>query len=122
MTFTADQLESILYDDEVVWEYKHWKSKEWSPNETGENMLQDGWYELGNMRFKHNDEWHEIESVTQVGGGEGSGEYTYIVIRVGDQFFRKEGAYFSHYGTDWDGSFEEVWPTEVTETKYLPRA
>ena len=51
-------------------------------------------------------------------GGEGHGEYVFIVIKVGDQLFRKEGYYASHYGTDWDGDFEEVETYEKTVTAY----
>lgn len=31
------------------------------------------------------------------------GEDVWYVFKIGDQLFRKEGAYASHYGTDWDG-------------------
>lgn len=47
-------------------------------------------------------------------GGEGHGEYVYVVLQVGDQAFKKSGAYFSHYGTDWDGPLTEVTLVEKT--------
>jgi hypothetical protein len=42
----------------------------------------------------------------------------WVVVRVGGQYFRKEGYYQSHYGTEWDGSVHEVWPKEKTVTVY----
>lgn len=53
-------------------------------------------------------------------GGEGQGDDIWFVIGIGDQFFRKSGYYASHYGTDWDGAFEEVRPVEKTVTVYEP--
>lgn len=51
-------------------------------------------------------------------GGEGKGEERWVVARIGTQFFRKDGYYASHYGTDWDGEFYEVKPVEKTITVY----
>lgn len=50
-----------------------------------------------------------VEIVAKHEGGE-YGYATFIVFKVGTQYFRKEGFYQSHYGNDWDGSFEEVQP------------
>jgi len=44
-----------------------------------------------------------------------------MVIRIGDQLFRKEGYYASHYGYDWDGTFEEVEAKPKTITVYEPK-
>jgi hypothetical protein len=41
-----------------------------------------------------------------------------VVIRVGTQLFRKNGYYASHYGTDWDGSVDEVVSSEKVITVY----
>ena len=49
---------------------------------------------------------------------EGGGEDVWIIVGVGTQLFRKYGYYASHYGTDWDGSFEEVTPVEKVITVY----
>ncbi len=51
-------------------------------------------------------------------GGEGHGESCHYVFQVGDQLFRKDGYYASHYGTDWDGSLYEVQAVERTATLY----
>jgi hypothetical protein len=53
-------------------------------------------------------------------GGEGQGEHIWFVIKIGDQLFRKEGYYTSHYGTDWDGPFSEVEPVQKLVTVYEP--
>lgn len=60
----------------------------------------------------------EIEVVEDHGGGEGSGEERWIVVRVGTQFFRQEGYYVSHYGSEFDGDFKEVHKTERMVTFY----
>lgn len=49
-------------------------------------------------------------------GGEGQGDSMWVVVKVGSQFFRKNGYYASHYGTDWDGDFSEVTPQQKTIT------
>jgi|SRR6185436_1829797 len=43
-------------------------------------------------------------------GGEGQGDDIWFVFEVKDtgQLFKKSGYYASHYGTEWDGPFEEV--------------
>lgn len=65
-----------------------------------------------------NGEKYDLELVEADTGGEGHGEYVFVVVKVGDQLFRKEGYYASHYGTDWDGDFEEVEAYEKTVTDY----
>lgn len=53
------------------------------------------------------------------GGGEGSGEHCEIVFKVTtEQYFKKNGYYASFHGTDWDGEFFEVQPTEKVVTVY----
>jgi hypothetical protein len=57
--------------------------------------------------------------VDSLGGTEGAYDIeTHVLIRVGTQYFRKTGHYYSHYGDDWDGPFTEVVPTEKTITVY----
>jgi hypothetical protein len=56
-------------------------------------------------------------------GGEGHGEDVYIVFKTIDtkgdtQYWRKDGYYASHYGTDWDGDFREVRLIERIVTFY----
>lgn len=49
-------------------------------------------------------------------GGEGHGENVYMIFKLvndnGIHFFKKEGYYASHHGTDWDGPFSQVTPVE----------
>jgi hypothetical protein len=65
-----------------------------------------------------NGETYPLEVLEADTGGEGHGEYCFVVVKVGDQLFRKEGYYASHHGTDWDGTFEEVEAFEKTITDY----
>lgn len=51
------------------------------------------------------DEDVPVEVVTNC---DGQGEDVYSVIKVGDQLFRKRGQFSSHWGTEWNGLFEEV--------------
>lgn len=55
--------------------------------------------------------------VTQV-GGQGEGENIWCVFQLGDQLFRKEGYYASHYGSDWDGDLYECEVVERTVKFY----
>lgn len=40
-----------------------------------------------------------------------------VTTAAGEQFFKKTG-YQSHMGTDWNGEFKEVFPTQKTITIY----
>lgn len=64
-----------------------------------------------------------ITGVVVDSGHEGHGEYCELVFKLtGDdetvQYFKKVGYYASFHGTDWDGGFYEVTPTEKTVTVY----
>lgn len=106
-----------------------------------EPHLEDGWAELEGF-LKGTEAWyspwsdthHEaippvthievrgeqvpVEFVASDTGGEGHGESVWVVVKIGDQLFRKPGYYASHYGTDWDGTLEEVQVVERTVTFY----
>lgn len=102
-------------------------------DEDGENPLA---YDYGNAwsAIGHEDYSSEAEEalkalpfsftvVENYGGGEGSGETRYLVLQVtsddGVQYFRKDGAYYSYDGSNWDyGDFYEVEPTQKTITVY----
>lgn len=60
-------------------------------------------------------------------GGEGMGDQRYLVFKVSNwndksekdaQYFRKDGWYASHYGSEFDGDFYEVKPVKKTITVY----
>ena len=64
-----------------------------------------------------------INLVYQEGGGEGEGEYVERVyeIKHGGQhvcFLRDQGHYESYNGTEMNGEFKEVFPQQVTVTRY----
>jgi hypothetical protein len=56
----------------------------------------------------------EVESA----GGMDMGTTAYVIFKVKDQFFQKDGWYQSHYGYEWDGQLYEVEPYEKTVTDY----
>lgn len=51
-------------------------------------------------------------------GGEGQGDDYWVVFKVGDQLFRKDGWYASYDGGELDGELYEVEPVEVQRTEY----
>ena len=51
-------------------------------------------------------------------GGMGQGDSIWVVLRIGDQLFKKEGYYASHYGSDWDGDLTEVHEVQRLVTFY----
>lgn len=59
--------------------------------------------------------------VVHTTGGMDEGSHASVVFKIGDQYFRKEGFYASHYGTDWDGDFVEVVPASVQVVKYVEK-
>lgn len=101
--FTARQVEDALKDvEELDWYNLAWEDYDQETlNIEGEEV--------------------KFSLVESDPGGEGHGEYVFLVIKVGDQLFRKEGFYASHHGTDWDGDFSEVEPKGVTVTKYVKK-
>jgi hypothetical protein len=57
------------------------------------------------------------------GSGEGQGEEIYMIFKVEEpdtlgRFFRKDGAYYSYDGCNWDGWFSEVTPQKVQVTEW----
>lgn len=59
--------------------------------------------------------------VVETTGGMDRGSNASVTIKIGDQYFRKEGAYASHYGYDWDGPLLEVVPVKKVVTVYEPK-
>lgn len=56
--------------------------------------------------------------VVEETGGTDEGSHASVTVKVGNQHFRKEGYYASHYGHDWDGRFYEVRPEAVSVTRF----
>ncbi|OKI54555.1 hypothetical protein A6A27_32020 [Micromonospora sp. CB01531] len=50
--------------------------------------------------------------------GEGVAEDVFMVVKLGDKHFRKNGWRSSYGGTDWDGECREVKPQPRTITVY----
>lgn len=90
------------------------------------HALEEGWGELAyyddgySTTITLRGEDAHIVMVESKPGREGGGEDIYVVVKVGDQFFQKDGFYASHYGSDWDGEVTEVRPVEKTITVYEP--
>lgn len=107
--FTARDLEHMVDNDEVHYE-------------DGETVdSQEFWSEIhwGSTRlaFPGIGKAMRVDSA----GGMDEGSNIWTVFEVGGRLFRKSGYYASHYGTDWDGAFEEVFPEQKTITVYSAR-
>lgn len=66
-----------------------------------------------------------VSIVDYATGGEGSAEHIYMVFEITDaeggvKFYQKTGYYASFDGSNWDGDFSEVAPSEKTITVYTP--
>lgn len=88
---------------------------------SGKEFATVGWddfYSNTGFIVGENGEFIDYELV-ETTGGEGKGDEASIVIKIGDQYFRKEGYYASHYGYDWDGDLEEVRPKVVERVEYF---
>lgn len=90
--------------EEAVNDWEGWGELKWQKDGAKETLTLRG-------------EVIEVEKIDDF-GGEGQGDSIWVVIKVGDQLFRKDGYYLSHYGTDWDGEVTEVKPVERTVTFY----
>lgn len=77
------------------------------------------WYDLEyeSVTLTLNGEEVETKAIKSF-GGEGQGDDCWLVFQVGNQLFRKDGWYASHYGYEWDGSLYEVEAVERTVTVY----
>ncbi len=80
-----------------------------------EGDLDEFWYDTDQIALSVNG-ITEMTSVVEDFGGEGQGDARYVVFKLGEQFFRKEGYYTSYDGSTWDGDFFECFPVirEVT--------
>lgn len=87
-------------------------------------------YEASGTEWTKLNEEYMARPVVQKGGGEGDGESVRLVIEftahvdgvqkfsMESRFFEKLGYYGSYYGTDWDGTFNEVFPFQKVVTVY----
>lgn len=140
MTFTAEQVEAALaenfvnYDllyDAIGWNY--YEHKESDRHQHVQKYLEDEYTSLTDLL-----DWVSIadeldgtpKTITIDGktvevvcvqwlGGMDEGSTANITIRVGDQFFTKEGWYQSHYGYEYDGDFYETQPRARTVIDYV---
>jgi hypothetical protein len=115
--YTAEQVEQAIQDSP---QFETW--------EGADEWLKDGQNWAGGLFVRADNRLVlDIDGVTEYAefeGGkmpsEGGGEEVWAVVKVGTQYFRKEGYYASHYGTDWDGDVTEVTPTPKMVTFYEP--
>ena len=86
-----------------------------------EERAEPDWYDLdiSNVEVVFEGETVDVKLVHETGGMD-VGSNASMTFKIGDQFFKKEGYYASHYGYDWDGDFFEVKPVERVITGYEP--
>ena len=124
MTYTVEQIRAAVEDnsDTNLDEFKtNGRKVSWSNELVYDYPITD-WYEVGESdgRIVIDGEAVDYTVVESDLGGEGHGEHVFFVFRIGNQLFRKEGYYASHYGTDWDGPLDEVEVYEKTVMDYRP--
>jgi hypothetical protein len=124
MAFTAKHVEEALESFDIVYSSD---SGRWSFEPCTKHSPGFSWTEFG---YALDDKDPIIASglgvITGVvvdSGHEGHGEYCELVFKLTlddgtEQYFKKVGYYASFYGTDWDGGFYEVKPTEKVVTVY----
>ena len=89
MSYTADQIESAVMD-----QYAGWSA---APG--------PGSLDIDGEKVDY--------TVVNETGGMDKGSNASVTIKIGDQYFTKEGDYQSHYGYEWDGECYESLPSEV---------
>ena len=89
MSYTADQIESAVMD-----QYAGWSA---APG--------PGSLDIDGEKVDY--------TVVNETGGMDKGSNASVTIKIGDQYFTKEGDYQSHYGYEWDGDCYESLPTEI---------
>lgn len=112
----VEGFENGLYDD--LDESQYSKNVE---SLTGHSYLQyppEGWSEVQYSSFLFIDGKMVDYETVETSGGMDKGSLASVTIRIGDQYFRKSGYYASHYGYDWDGPLDEVFPREKIVTVY----
>lgn len=106
-TYTAEQVEQAIEsanEDEGWYDAEYWTPAGTYPNWRGEPVEQED----KRLKIDIDGTTEYVEYVDGKLPAEGGGEEVWVVVKVGDQLFRKDGYYASHYGTDWDGNFYTV--------------
>lgn len=119
-------IESALSDhifvSEGTWNYGDRKGEPYRYEDAG----WDQWEEISDHSNPQPVEVLDVGTVRVVDaqpGREGMGEHIYMVFEITDakgdvKFYQKTGYYASFDGSNWDGDFSEVEPTEKTMTVY----
>ena len=120
MSFTAQDVLNA-FENEQFEQYSTWRAKQYPETDAWCSIEAGDWDELtsGKGHVTINGTEYEWQAVLGL-GGEGQGDYAAVIFSIDGRLFRKEGYYASHYGTDWDGDFEEVEAYEKTVTDYRP--
>lgn len=87
----------------------------------------DDWYDIENLEGwgDRENETLEVEGLGTIEfvesfGGEGQGDSLWVVFKIGDRYFQKDGYYASYDGGTWDGAVTEVKPVTVERIEYQP--
>lgn len=111
MTLSAEMIQAI---DEIV--SSHGEDADGNVQSSIEEGW-DSWWRDEPIVFTVKGQEISAERVSSF-GGEGQGDDLWIVIKIGDQFFKKSGYYNSWDGGAYDGELFEVEPVQVTRTEY----
>lgn len=125
MTVTLDEAKSLIVKAQYESAVRYFHTSDWLKNKHGDEATYRNYLD---SYAKETPDWgagvnfievdgHTVESVEEF-GGEGQGDELWVVYRIDDQLFKKDGYWVSHDGSYWDGDFYEVEPYEITITKY----
>lgn len=95
MTYTAQQLSEII---DSVYDVEDDEFEDETGYENPWDAIHDETVTIQGVTFEH------VESF----GGEGDGDTAWVVFKVGDQYFQKDGYYASYDGFYWDGDLYQV--------------
>jgi len=122
MTYTGAQIQQAL--ENHTWEFEtcaYDLNYRVIPGKTETHTAEFEWYEAEDSVGTTYNVLGGVEIVDSDPGGEGHGEYIYVVVRTVDtnQYFRIDGYYASYGdGSQYDGDMYEVRPFERTITDW----
>lgn len=116
MSITAQEFLDLVEDGKLMYKSRYSADAEVEAVEDTDDL----W---GELHYVKGASGYAIENIGEIEvldstGGMDEGSNASVTFALGNQYFRKNGYYASHYGYDWDGSFEEVVPAQKTITVY----
>lgn len=119
MTLTAQQVQDAIENPPVpiTYTYVNYKGDTVTAELEPSEFYGDWYGENKTKTLPIDGVEYPVEFVDEFGGMD-MGSTLWVVFKVGDQLFKKNGWYASHDGSYWDGSVDEVKPVQKTVTVF----